>query len=103
MLVIPCTNRQIVRKKQGTALYFFLAIAIIHSISTTTTATKKNAHHIPALKMPSTTLQPLNKKIKAIEITTGNNICLLILIVYILNFNYCTISIRAIGGGCLFF
>ena len=70
-------------KETGNSHYFFLAFEIIHSITTTTTATEKNAHHMPALKIPSTTVQPLNKKIIAIEITAGNSLRLLILVVYI--------------------
>jgi hypothetical protein len=45
-------------------------------------------------------VQPLNKKITAIEIITGNNLCLLILIVYMMDFNYCTISIVIVKQVC---
>lgn len=66
-------------------------------MTTTTTATKKKAHHMPALKIPSTTVQPLNKKTTAIEIA-GNDFCLPIPIVYMIGFNYCTIP-GCIKGG----
>lgn len=50
---------------------------------------------MPALKIPSTTVQPLSNKTTAIEIA-GNNFCLPIPIVYIIGFNYCTIPQRTV-------
>ncbi|HRO48120.1 hypothetical protein [Agriterribacter sp.] len=48
---------------------------------------------MPALKMPSTIVQPLNKKVTAIKIIAGNHFCLRMLVVYPVGFNYYTIIV----------